>query len=215
MNVFLSKPSKRKKRSEKVLAQHGVRINPHLPVIEDDFPMRSVEEVAKRALCVCLTAVKGEGLEQETVLDLVEKYNLADSFTPGEKAFIYEENPSKHDRIQFTWKYECYWVLLWSLGYVDTLAYPDTICDVPFAVQQMADRTTESFIQQAVLRTKEELLDEGDLIFRLHWAVRQAHLDGTAASGNLDGGVVMERHYALNWLIRFMDQEWDDVETHT
>ncbi|MFN5229343.1 MAG: DUF4272 domain-containing protein [Planctomycetota bacterium] len=23
------------------------------------------------------------------------------------------------------------------------------------------------------------------------------------------------RHYALNWLIRYMDQEWDDVSTDT
>ena len=28
-------------------------------------------------------------------------------------------------------------------------------------------------------------------------------------------GVVMERHYALNWLIGYSDQEWDDVTTDT
>ncbi|MBC7969742.1 MAG: DUF4272 domain-containing protein [Verrucomicrobia bacterium] len=31
----------------------------------------------------------------------------------------------------------------------------------------------------------------------------------------LDEEVVMERHYALNWLIRHMNQQWDDVTTDT
>lgn len=28
-------------------------------------------------------------------------------------------------------------------------------------------------------------------------------------------GVVAERHHALNWLVRFMDADWDDVDTPT
>ncbi|WP_338753665.1 DUF4272 domain-containing protein [Bacillus sp. FJAT-52991] len=215
MSIFLDKASKRKKRSEKLLQNHDVPVNKFLPVIESDFRMREVEEVAKRAMCVCVCAVKGEGLEQETVLQLIEKYDLGNNLTREEKEFIYDEAPSQHERTQFSWKYECYWVLLWALGYVEELTYPDSICDVPYAVRQMANRTAESFINESVLRTKTELLDEADLIFRTHWAVRQAQLDQVETPGNLDGGVVMERHYALNWLVRFMDQEWDEVATHT
>jgi len=28
-------------------------------------------------------------------------------------------------------------------------------------------------------------------------------------------GVVYERHYALNWLINYMNQDWDDVSCDT
>ncbi|MDR2636809.1 MAG: DUF4272 domain-containing protein [Zoogloeaceae bacterium] len=31
----------------------------------------------------------------------------------------------------------------------------------------------------------------------------------------MEPGVTMERHYALNWLIGYMDQEWDDISTDT
>jgi hypothetical protein len=31
----------------------------------------------------------------------------------------------------------------------------------------------------------------------------------------LDPGVIQERHHALNWLVRFEDAEWDDVDTPT
>ncbi len=28
-------------------------------------------------------------------------------------------------------------------------------------------------------------------------------------------GVTKDRHYALNWLIGYMEQEWDDISTDT
>lgn len=32
---------------------------------------------------------------------------------------------------------------------------------------------------------------------------------------DVEPGVVYERHYALNWLIGYMDQEWDEISTDT
>ena len=60
-----------------------------------------------------------------------------------------------------------------------------------------------------------EVLDQADLIYRYHWAVVDANLKGKLPPGKLDGGVTMERHYALNWLIGYFDQEWDDISTDT
>jgi hypothetical protein len=45
--------------------------------------------------------------------------------------------------------------------------------------------------------------------------VRQAELDEKAAPAKLEAGVVAERHYALNWLVRYGDADWDDVDTPT
>ena len=33
--------------------------------------------------------------------------------------------------------------------------------------------------------------------------------------GALEGGVIYERHYALNWLFCFEQADWDDVDTPT
>ncbi len=68
---------------------------------------------------------------------------------------------------------------------------------------------------QAKLRPQAELLDAADLIYRTHWAVRQARLDGEPSPAGLDPGVVHERHYALNWLIGYAGQAWDDMSTDT
>jgi uncharacterized protein DUF4272 len=40
-------------------------------------------------------------------------------------------------------------------------------------------------------------------------------IEASGHLGNLDSGVVYERHYALNWLIGYMGREWDDVTTDT
>ena len=58
-------------------------------------------------------------------------------------------------------------------------------------------------------------LDALDLHYRAHWAVRQAQMEQADPPGGLIPGVVLERHYALNWLVRFEDAPWDEVDTPT
>jgi hypothetical protein len=199
------------------LEEEGVPTIIHLPLIEDSTQARkrTVEEIATRAIAVCLVAVKGEGLEQETIDRLVAQFGADAFFTPDEAAFIRDLNPSQRDRIQFSWRYECYWVLLWALGYIDMLSRPEGMCDVPTAVSFIRDRDTRQFIADARLRPLTEILDEADLIYRYHWAVRDAGLKGNPPPAGLQGGVVQEWHHALNWLVGYMDQDWDDISTDT
>jgi len=207
----------RKARSEARLESESVPLNRHLPFIdtESEVSGHTQEEVALRALCLLLVAVKGEGLEQEIVERIVEDYELGPHFTPKERAFVANPEPSEHERIQFCWRYEAAWVLLWALGYVESLGKPTHICDVGYAVEQMKERSTETFVAESRLRSLAEILDEADLIYRYHWAVVDARLKQQPAPAELEPGVTMERHYALNWLIGYMDQAWDDISTDT
>ncbi len=79
----------------------------------------------------------------------------------------------------------------------------------------MRDRSTEEFVAGARLRALSDILDEADRIYRYHWAVTEARVDREPSPAGLEPGVTHERHYALNWLIRYLDQEWDDVSTDT
>jgi hypothetical protein len=216
-----STPSKealeRKERSVKRLQQEGVPTIAHLPVIEDstEAKSRTKEEIAHRAIAVCITAVKGEGLDQASVDRLVKKFGAEKFFSPKEAAFVKDPKPSEQERIQFSWRYECLWVLLWSLGYVEQLDRPAGVCDVPKAVTFLRDRDTAQFIKDAKLRPLSEILDQADLIYRYHWAVVEARVKKREAPGKLDGGVAQERHYVLNWLIGYMGQDWDEISTDT
>jgi hypothetical protein len=117
--------------------------------------------------------------------------------------------------INFMGRYESLWVLLGALGRAEVLGAPTSICDVRRAVRMVLDIPSEDLIQGAKSRPISEILDEADLIYRYDWAVVDARIKGKEAPGNLNPGVVYERHYALNWLIGYMGQEWDYVTTDT
>lgn len=92
---------------------------------------------------------------------------------------------------------------------------PVQICDVEFAARTMTERTTSQFIEDSELRPIADILDQADLIYRYHWAVRNARIKGQQVPAALDPGVTEERHYALNWLIGSNEQAWDHVTTDT
>ena len=79
----------------------------------------------------------------------------------------------------------------------------------------MRDRTKEQFIKNAKLRSISDILNENDLIYRYHWAVVESRVNGLNIPSEINPSIVMERHYALNWLIGYMNQAWDDISTDT
>src|SRR5262245_58556532 len=66
----------RKDRSIAILKSEKVPFIEHLPLIdtEAESTRRTTEQVATRAMALCIVAVKGEGLEQEFVDQLIDKY---------------------------------------------------------------------------------------------------------------------------------------------
>lgn len=105
--------------------------------------------------------------------------------------------------------------MLWALGFVDVLAYPDRMCNVANDVKIIHDLTEAQFRQKAHLRNKKEILDQADLILRLDWACVNARVAKENIPGDMDAEVVFERHHSLNWLINYQHQEWDEVTTDT
>ncbi|MDH3742493.1 MAG: DUF4272 domain-containing protein [Hyphomicrobiales bacterium] len=208
---------RRKQRSMAQLAAEDVPTVDHLPVIESqaEVTLRSTEDAAVRAMALMVVAVKGEGLEQERLDGIVEKYQLADAFSPNETAFMRDTSPSQHDSVQFLWRYEAANTLLWALGFLSELSRPQDICDAAHVTSFLQQRSRDQFIADARLRPVDEILDQADLIYRYNWAVRNARINGHEAPAGLDSGIIQERHYALNWLIGYMGQDWDDISTDT
>jgi hypothetical protein len=207
----------RKARSVAVLEAAGVQVLPSLPVIETEATSlrRTETEVAERMIALAIVAVKGETGDHALGLQLIDQFGAAGFLSPAEARFMADPAPSEFDRIQFTWRYEGVWVMLWALSLIDDPGPPSDIADVPRLAEILRELGTEGVLATARLRPQSELLDAADLIYRQHWAVRQADLDGDPVPPGLYPGVVMERHYALNWLIGYGGQAWDDVSTDT
>ena len=213
--------------SEEALARKAGSLNrlrrariptiPHLPVIRDSahVVLRPVEEAARRAMCLYLIAARAEGESLAQFEAGVRRYGLEEAVTADEWAYARESEPIEQDTIKFSQRYESYWTLLWALGFVPQIGWPDTFADVDKARQILASRSAEQFIAQAKLRPVAHLLDELDLVYRMNWAVIDAELYGKGAPADLEQAAVYERHYALNWLTGYLDQEWDRVTTDT
>lgn len=106
--------------------------------------------------------------------------------------------------------------MLWALGYVDELGAPTELCNVSKDVGYLQQKDSfGQFLSDATLRSKSELLDEADLIYRYNWVCVNSRIKGESAPAGLNPGVAYERHRALNWLICYLDQDWDEVRTDT
>jgi hypothetical protein len=206
----------RKKKSQQFLQEKGIMINAHLPYIESEATvyLRTKQEVIERIYALALIAAMGEGVPLEQ-LDKVKNNVPVNGLSPYETALYNKGNLTDAEKTNATWRYESLNLLMWALGYVDPLVYPDTICDVPTLVGLILKQPRQQFEAGAVLKSKAEILDELDKTYRMSWACVQGRITGKEPGGGIHGGIVYERHYALNWLTRYEDLEWDDVSTDT
>ena len=193
----------RKARSIEQLKAEEVPVIPDWPVLPDSTraKVRTVPEVAQRAIAVCFTALKAEGASQDTLEGLVKRYKAKKFFTPAEWEFVDNNAQTNDDRNKYLWRYEDLAVLMWALGYVDELPRPDRTCDVRKTVSYLSNRSLEQFIADAKLRDIAELLDMADLTYRYNGAVEDARRSGKPAPGGLDRQVVRQRNQMLSWLI--------------
>jgi hypothetical protein len=208
---------RRKEATEKTLAERGIRAPKSLPpvVAEVEVDLRAADAVASRCRALFACAVRAESLGAGKPISPGElDTKIPGAFaalSPKERAFMDAKAPPQQDVVSFSWRYEALDVLRWSVGARDALPFPAGPCDVPALAKAMfADG-----IVGPRLRPAGEILDLLDLSYRLHWATTEARVNKGPAPAGVDAGVVLERHYALNWLTRFQDAEWDDVDTPT
>ncbi|MEN4902942.1 DUF4272 domain-containing protein [Luteimonas sp. TWI1437] len=211
----------RRARTLEALAARSLRVPASLPPVvgEGEVVLRSPDEMAGRMLALMAVAIRGETLNEGDPLPLADiRARLAagwPALSPKEAAFLHDEAPTRQQTIDAVWRYEALAVLQWALGLSEALPFPDRICDVPECAQRALAWADGTLPALPTPRPAAEILDALDLHLRLHWLVRQAQLDAQAPAGGLIGGVVIERHHALNWLVRFEDADWDDVDTPT
>jgi hypothetical protein len=193
----------RKARSIAQLKAEEVPTIPDWPVLPDSTKakVRTVQEVAQRAIAVCFTALKAEGASQDTLEGLVKRYKAKKFFTVPEWEFVDNNAQTNEDRNRYLWRYEDLTVLMWALGYIEELDRPDRTCDLRKSISYLSNRTLEQFIAEAKLRDISEILDVADLTYRYNGAVEDARRRGKPAPGGLDRGVVRQRNQILAWLI--------------
>jgi len=210
MKSVYTTAQERKNRSIAILVSQGVPYIQHLPFRyeTEEVTPRDKKEVIERAVCsfasiMCALSIsKGEYSQEDRVYAedfLSEKYNVLELLTPMEQQVI-AGTISEAGAMNATWKYESLWVLLWALGIVEELSFPNEICDCDLVMGTMKRfKGLDDFMANTTLRPLEEILQALDLHYRYHWVAVNARVNGSDPAG-IDEEVVMERRAGLEWL---------------
>ncbi len=212
-------PSRRKARTEAILRKEGIPFLPSLPCIEseDDTELRSAEEVGLRMLCLFSVIGTAYDPSDASYKRYLKKYRLWGYLTPDELSFMSNPAPDHRTCMILTWRVEALLVLMWAVRLFKMLPFPTHQVDNPKIIAKFPsfDKSPQPFILSLKLRPKPTILNNSDLIYRLHWATTQAKIEGQPPPGGLDPEIVYEWHYAINWITKYDDADWDDVATDT
>jgi len=200
----MKSPEIRKELSELTLHKRGIRLNLQLPTIEseDEIRLRRVEEVHQRLLALADICVYPQhNINSMQSIFSKQEQALLNGDLDEQSAQVLQQN-ARHAL--------CF--LMWAAGLESKAGMPDQHSGQP----DLEKIATAADTRTLRLRSKTELLDWADLLYRFHWAVRHAHLQNRPVPGRLDAVAVEAWHRAANWLICYEDEaDWDLVSTET
>lgn len=201
----------RRRKSAAKLRRRQIYTPSSLPVIETE---REAARRTKRQICGRAAALLSVSLYSECLLgegmtpseagafvrDIAKRFRAEEFFSPSEKAYMENSCPDEFTQIQFSWQYENLYVMEWALGLFETLDWPASICSMEECVRKIREfRSLEEMEKKTSLRPEEELLDAADLYYRLHWACRDAEINGYPAPERVLSEVAAERRRGLFW----------------
>ena len=209
-----------KERTEAKIAKLGIKpsltmLNLPPTVAEEEQLTRPAKEVARRAICLYVVAMRATQWLRSQAKEFIKREGVGDWFTPAERDFLQQIEHSDDEKRDFSWRFEALYTLMWALKHVHELGLPRKMCNVNALAAVFSDRSVEEFIETASLRPATEIVSELDLMYRLHWAVRQAVNNDEKIPAKLSADVIVEWHHALNWLTLYFYKDWDNVTTDT
>jgi hypothetical protein len=206
-------PALAKTKSHEFLKSHSVEINETLPLIEamEELNPQDARSVAARIMVLSHVIGIGFGAGTERLRKSLEEFDLLKYASAKEQILLNKSEHTQQEKTNVTWLTECVQSLAWCLGLVDL--NPFRMCDDNLAnhfPKPFAD--PNNFISAATLRPFDEIYQQVDLHYRLHWAARNARLLGRHT--NLVEGLISERRKALDWAIG-VEANWDEIPLDT
>jgi hypothetical protein len=208
----------RKEKTEIYLKGLDIPFNFGLPPIEEesDAIIRTATEIAKRIFILVYLGVYSEDIDKNEIIEFLKSEEIWDSVSEFEKKLLLKKKLTEKDKINISWRSEGIYLMLWTINKIDNLGLPIEQCDIGEMLDLLPNTfdSTKEFVQNATISPLAEILDKSDLIYRLHWAAREADSNDEDIPGNIDTGIIQEWHYAINW-ITYYDENWDEITTDT
>jgi Domain of unknown function (DUF4272) len=205
-------PATIRRQSLAIAAKLGCEASKSLPLLDEQKPLRSKDEIVDRLLAMLCVAATAYGFDHAKANDWLKRQATTDQLTGTERSYLATGVGNKQ---QFMRQIEGMWALAWAIGLVLDLDFASR-CSQAFVTMLpnlKADNSAVEFRSKAFVRPAIEIIAALDLAYCLHWAVRDAELSATPMLGKVDPWIIVERRRALEWLVS--ENSWDDVQMDT
>lgn len=180
--------------------------------------VRSPREVAKRTLVLFSLMARAFGAPKTEIRTWLEECRLFEELTLCEKKYLDNPSPTRRDNINVAWKSEALLVLVWALKLINNLPPSEIQCDTSLFKELLppfSDLSEEEFIEQAQLRDEKTLFEMARCLQTEHAKARCERNSTHSEILQERLEILQERHYAINWIIGYCNQEWDEITTDT
>lgn len=202
-----------KTQSHDRLRNLGLKANERLPFIESPEKLhpQDARSVAIRTIILSHVIGIAFGAQASQLRKLLLDFGLFEHCSNEERRLFSKESHSPQEKTNCLWLVECVQSLAWCLGLVEL--DPLRNCDDDLASHFPRPSTNPlGFISQATLRPLDEIYQEADFHYRLHWIARQAELTRTQCP--VQQSLVWERRRALDWVLG-VGSDWDEMPQDT
>jgi len=200
--------------TERRFAAWHLMPNEHLPLLESLPALRpkSPVEVAARAVSACYVAAFCFGTPAPKVSESLKQFGLWQYLTTAEQELLIDPSPDSQSLAFHGWLIESIQFLAWSLGLVALDHF--TECSNQLATHfPRGGSDPADFIAQAKLRPINELLQEADSLYMLHWRAVENKVVGSPDTRVVLPRVSFRRH-AADWVIG-VAEAWEEVPLDT
>jgi hypothetical protein len=206
----------RKETTESYLRSRGVPVNSRLPFTEspEELSVATPQQVARRACIISGLLSLAFGAPRHSVLRFFESGGLFEHATASELALVHATSLEQKQTERLKIQIEGPWELAWVLCLIPRSDHFQYCGQHLITLVPKLDEPVSGFVERAQMRPLDDLLAEADMLYRLHWAVREASLRQQSIPNCLRFYVTDERLRAINWVL-FSDVSWEDTDTST
>lgn len=199
-------------KSKEVSERFGCAVPTMLPLLDHGLRLRDKTEIEDRALVMHAVVAASFGFDRRRALEWITANVGLSRLAESGRIFL---NAGQNDRGRLRTQVEALCAFAWALRKLDTLDFmiqcPDTLRRLYPDLK--IGESPKRFRETGQLRSFQEIFDQCDLAYCLHWCVKDAMLKGDRLSSSVVPQVIIERRRALDWMLA--SENWDEMSLDT
>ena len=190
-------------------------------ISEKDVKIRKKWEIIRKVVAIVITRIAAQTFleKKENMLknlsDIIEifekKYQFKEFLTKREREFLENKKENYQLNVEFYFRLETAQTLLWVLS-IDKLPDLNNFSDLAEIIEILENENLKSFARKCEIRSKNQILDVLDYIYRLNWANVEIKLNGYSRIVN--ESILYFTRLGLEWVVQ-SDIPMEEIVIHT